>query len=308
MLIGAEIAESNLRIFRKDKYMKKIGIMIMLLATSLMFAEDLKIGSFNILGTYPENAEFSDERAKFAADLVEYRDFDVVGLQEAQLWQVDAMLKSGTFEKSGLTVSGEVQNGKNWWGNIIIYKKKKFELVESGSFYLTDTPDQLSKPDKWGEKQYRNCNWVKLRIKKSGKEFFFFNTHFGLTPTSRVNMAKVFVAQIQKIAGDNIFFCSGDFNTVATEKATLDALLGSKYLFDSWKISKLAPYGPKGSFVCMVYNRRINGSNEVDNPWRKLDYLFVSKGVKVLKCAVISDNVGGAYPSDHLPLEAYVKF
>lgn len=288
--------------------MKNFLVLFIVCAASILSADILKIGSFNVLGTYPQDAEFSRERAKLAAELVNYRDFDVIGLQEAQFWQVEAMLASGIYKKSGVNVYGEELSPKTWWANIILYKKDKFELLDSGTFWLTDTPDKKSVPKKWGELQHRNCNWVKLKDKKTGKEFFFFNTHFGLTLDSRVNMAKVFVKKIGEIAGDSVFFCSGDYNTVSSETATLKELTGSGYLRDSWKISKMPPYGPKGTFICMLYNRRIRGSAEVEDPWRKLDYLFVSRGVEVLKCSVIMDNIAGAYPSDHLPIEAYVKF
>ena len=88
----------------------------------------------------------------------------------------------------------------------------------------------------------------------------------------------------------------------------MSELTKSGYLRDSWAISEIPPYGPKGTFICMLYNKRINNSKAVENPTLKIDYLFVSKAVKVLKCAAISDNIGGAYASDHLPIEAYVEF
>ena len=128
--------------------MRNFLVLFIVCAASILSADILKIGSFNVLGTYPQDAEFSRERAKLAAELVNYRDFDVIGLQEAQFWQVEAMLAPGIYKKSGVNVYGEELSPKTWWANIILYKKDKFELLDSGTFWLTDTPDKKSVPKK----------------------------------------------------------------------------------------------------------------------------------------------------------------
>ena len=291
--------------------MKKIitASIIAALALSAQAAQML-VGSFNLLGTYKKDHEFSDERLRLAARLVDYHEFDVFGTQENQFWQTEGLLKSGVYACVGVNVEGETPSAKNRWTNNIFYKKDRFEMLESGAFFLTPTPDTPSKAAEWGEKQFRNCNWAKFKDKISGKEFFFFNTHFGLTPKARLNAAKLFVQKIAEITKGATFFTSGDYNTSQTETATLDALLKTEpqLLFDSWKISKMPPYGPKGSFAGMLYNRPIRNSRVAGNPVSKIDYIFVSKDVKVQKCAVITDNIGGAYPSDHMPIEAHVEF
>ena len=274
------------------------------LIASVAYATDLTVASFNVLGTYGLGSEFLDERTNLAADLVEYHDYDIFGTQETRHWNTNAFVKRGKYAVLGVNVKGEVPTMKNSWSNLIYYKKDRFEVLESGHFWISETPEKLSKG--WIEKQFRNCNWAKFKDKKSGKEFYFFNTHFGLTAKTRLESAKMFVKKVSEISKGLPFITTGDYNTVAEEKPTLKALLDSKVMFDSWKISKTKPYGPKGTFVCMLYNRPINGSRLVENPTMKLDYIFVSKNIVVKKCAVVSDNIGGAYPSDHMPIDAYI--
>ena len=289
---------------------KKIFVIISLIFTAFTtYAVNLIAGSFNVLGTYRENHEFSDERLRLAAKIVAYHDFDVFGTQETQYWQIQGLLKSGIYNVSGVNVEGQIPTSKNRWTNAIFYKKDKYELIDSGAFFLTKTPDEKSKATYWKEKQYRNCNWVKLKDKISGKEFYFFNTHFGLNSIVRLHSAKLFVERIKQITKGLPFFTAGDYNTRPTETATIKALLESGILFDSWKVSEMKPYGPGGSFVNMLYNRPINGVvRDCSDANKKIDYIFVSKHIKVKKCAVIADNIGGAYPSDHLPLAAYLEF
>ncbi len=288
-------------------YMKKhITKLFILIACTILNASTINVASFNVLGTYPQNAEFTNERTELAADLVQFHEFDVFGTQETRFWQIEGFLKSGVYAVEGVNVEGETPTISNHWTNAIFYRKDRFEVIEKGHFWLANNPNEKSK-DWHGEKQFRNCNWIKLRDKKLNKEFYFFNTHFGLNPKVREESAKLFVKKIKEIAKDAPFVTTGDYNTRQTEKKTLKELLGSKFLFDSWKISKRKPYGPKGTFICMHYNRPINGSRLVEDPSIKLDYIFVSTHVEVKKCGVITDNIGGAYPSDHLPIIAVIK-
>ena len=285
-----------------------ITISTLALAALASQAAEIIAGSFNLLGTYKQDDEFSKERLELAARLVDYHGFDILGTQETCFWQTQGLLKSGIYACVGVNVKGEVPAAANSWTNNIFYKKDRFEVLESGAFFLSPTPDTPSKAEEWGEKGFRNCNWAKFKDKVSGKEFFFFNTHFGLTPKARLNSAKLFVQKIAEIAKGATFLAAGDYNILWREYATINALTKSKLLFDSWKISKKPPYGPEGTWIEMLYNRRINGSRWVENPELKLDFIFVSKDVKIRKCAVITDNIGGAYPSDHLPIEAYAEF
>ena len=75
----------------------------------------------------------------------------------------------------------------------------------------------------------------------------------------------------------------------------------------TFKVAKKA-YGPKGTFTNLNYNEPIENTKNYMDPRMKHDYIFVSKNVKVSKCAHLSDNINNAYPSKHLPVEAYIEF
>ena len=68
----------------------------------------------------------------------------------------------------------------------IFYRTDKFEKVDSGHFWLSQTPDVMSKD--WGSAHYRICIYVILKDVASGKEFVVFNTHLDHKSTeARVN-------------------------------------------------------------------------------------------------------------------------
>jgi endonuclease/exonuclease/phosphatase family metal-dependent hydrolase len=82
----------------------------------------------------------------------------------------------------------------------------------------------------------------------------------------------------------------GDFNsTPETEQIqTMQTMLN-----DSYKVTQEPPYGPVGTFNAFKF----------DAPMKhRIDYIFVSKGIKVLKYGVLTDAKDQRYPSDHQPV------
>ena len=197
------------------------------------------------------------------------------------------------------------EDPKAWetWGNYIYYKKSRFDVLDSGPFWLSQTPDRASKG--WTEKQYRICNWGKFRDKKSRREFFFFTLHQGLTADARLEMAKLVRAKVEAIAGrDAAVIITGDFNATRDE-ASIAAIENGGLLANSEKRSKTPQSGENGTSVEANWNRALCDSS--DPATLKLDYIFVSKSVEVLSCGVLADNRNGHYPSDHRPIMAVVE-
>lgn len=269
-------------------------------------AGEYRVGSFNILGgdvSQPDNAE----RAAVGSALVEFYDFDIIGFQEMRKPQADIYLKSGKYAVSGEMVAPNI-DVPEWmrWGNFIFYKKEKFELLKEGHFWLSPTPEKPSKG--WDEKQYRICNYVKLRDKADGSQIYFFNLHQGLTEKSRSGSMRIIVDKLREILKSEgaalPVFMTGDFNAPKGEES-ISYLLSAGILNDSWDVSETAPFGSRGTFVPKFGNKTsCKGEAKTGN---KIDYIFVSPNVRVKRCAVIANNVDGTFPSDHLPIIAVVE-
>ena len=56
------------------------------------------------------------------------------------------------------------------------YKKARFELLASGYFWLSETPE-IAGSRGWDGACERIASWGKLKDKISGKEYFALNTH-----------------------------------------------------------------------------------------------------------------------------------
>ncbi len=61
-------------------------------------------------------------------------------------------------------------------GNTIFYKKEKFDLLDSGNIWYTNTPNIESIG--YDAETYRYATWVELKDKKSNLNFYHYNTQF----------------------------------------------------------------------------------------------------------------------------------
>ena len=73
---------------------------------------------------------------------------------------------------------------------------------------------------------------------------------------------------------------------------------GGKGLRDAFNVSLDGHYGPLWTF------HGFSGEGEDGN---RIDYIFVSKNVRVMQLGILTDSSGGRYPSDHLPVIAEIR-
>ena len=239
-------------------------------------------------GTHPWG-----KRMPLIQNFLRYHDVDICGSQEMFKKQIEAMRRdmSDVYEIFGTTTipSRDKINRANH-NNVIFYKRDRFELLESGVFWLSETPEKESAG--WGAEYPRNCNWGKFKDKKTGKIFFYFNTHFHhIGNNVRVESAKLFAKKIKEIAGDNTFYAMGDLNA-RPDSEPIKILKESGFMYDASKICKTPLYGADWTL-----NGGYSGKKSI---W--IDWVFVSKSVNVFKCGVMSECINGIWLSDHFPL------
>ncbi len=268
--------------------------------------ETINVGSFNILGI-PKDGEGPRERAEIGREVVRFHDWDIFGTQEMRDWQKEAYLSDDNiYGTLGRDCCTKKEDPKSWeqWGNYIFYKKDRFSVLDSGYFWLSQTPEKPSRG--WNERQYRICNWGKFADKKTGKQFYFFNLHQGLRKEARLESAKLINSKIKSIADENsALFITGDFNAT-NDQPSIAEIQKNKIVVDSWAKSETSPYGSKGSCMRANLNKPVCDQIGKTND-RRIDYIFVSRNVDVLKCATLTDNREGRYPSDHLPVMCVVR-
>ncbi|WP_316832268.1 endonuclease/exonuclease/phosphatase family protein [Pedobacter aquatilis] len=218
--------------------------------------------------------------------LVKFHDADILCVQEALAEQFDALSENTNFDFVGVGRDDGKRKGEF---SAIFFDKTRFTKKDGGTFWLSETPDVPSKG--WDAVLPRICSWVKLYDKLNKKEFIVFNTHYDhVGVKARIESAKLIKQKIQKIAPKLPVIYTGDLNV--TPETDAIATIKS-FLQDAKEISVEPPYGPAGTFNAFDFN------SELKN---RIDYVFVNKGFKVQKFAVLSDSKDKRYFSDHLPV------
>lgn len=257
-------------------------------------ATEIRVASYNIrMDTPRDSLNAWPHRKENVKALIRYHDFDIIGTQEGFIHQLKGILELPEYAYFGAGRDDGKQAGEH---SAIIYKKDRFRIVDSGNFWLSETPE---KPGLGWDATCCNriCSWAKFADKNTEKEFYVFNVHFDHQGViARQESGKLMVAKIKEIAKDAPVICTGDFNsTPETEQIKgMSALLN-----DAYSITKQPPYGPVGTTNAFRFTAPMKN---------RIDYVFVSRQFEVLKYAVLTDAKNQRYPSDHLPVVADVCF
>ena len=274
--------------------MKKINKIVLgvflLFVSGSFYAQNLKIMTYNIrldIASDGENAW--PNRKDYFTSQVQFYSPEIFGVQEATPNQVtDIASGLSGYNKFGVGREGD---GKGE-ACTIYYKKDRFQIQQSNTFWLSETPNVISKG--WDAAYNRVCTYGLFRDLKTKKSFWVFNLHLDhVGNEARVKGVQLVLSKITAINSKKYpVFLMGDFNS---EPNTPQILEVKKVMEDTRDVSIEKPFGPSGTFNDFKHDKPVT---------LLIDYIFVSKnsGLKIRKHAVLSDSKDLKYPSDHLPV------
>ena len=281
--------------------MKKLVLILACIAMSIsgIFAQNtckMNVSTFNLrLDTPSDSLNSWSHRKEMVKSLIRFHDFDIFGTQEGFKHQLDEILELGNYAYTGAGRDDGKDAGEH---SAVFYKVNRFELLDSGNFWYSETPAVPSKG--WDATCCnRICSWGKFREKKSGREFYFFNSHFDHQgKVARHNSSLLLLAKIKEIAGNLPVFCTGDFNATPNDDP-IQVIYKDGKLRDSYQITKEPPYGTLGTF----------NNFDLHSPCsERIDYIWVTDGIVVRKYGVLNEQQYGRFPSDHFPVMVKVSF
>ncbi|MGL2965532.1 endonuclease/exonuclease/phosphatase family protein [Flavobacterium sp. XGLA_31] len=278
--------------------MKKSGLLLLLLLLTALTAssQKLRLMTYNVRYDNPDDGQNAwPERKDYWAAQIKFYEPDILGIQEALPNQVnDIATLLPDYNYVGIGRDG-VGKGES---SCVFFKKERFTIVQQNTFWLSETPDVISKG--WDAALNRICTYALLKDTKSKQLFWVFNTHLDhVGKTARSNSVALLLSKIKALnINNNPVFLMGDFNSEPTEAQML--ILKSQ-MADSRDISEEKPFGPTGTFNGFKYNEAVT---------KCIDYIFLSKDnpFKVKKYAVLSDAKDLKYPSDHFPVYVELRF
>jgi len=258
-------------------------------------AQTFKVATYNL--RYDNRGDSGNlwvNRAPVQANLIRFHDFDVVGIQEGLINQLEDLSKAlPQYTRYGIGRDDGKASGEH---SAIYFKKDKFKLLNSGDFWLSQTPD---KPGKGWDATCCNriCSWVQLQDIASKKKFYFFNVHFDHQGViARIESAKLMIEKIKAIAGNNPVVFTGDLNG-GRNSDCYKYIANAGIIKDSHELAAF-PYENNASF----------NSFRTPRGMEVIDHIFVTKQFKVKKWGILTDTYFGKYPSDHFPVMAVVNF
>ena len=282
--------------------MKKIfSLSLFLLFTSIVFGQNekesyaLNIATYNLRLDLPSDGlDAWEHRKENVNGLIRFHDFDIVGTQEGFHHQLLDIIVAGDYGYVGVGSDDGVNEGEH---SAILYKKDRFEVLDNGDFWFSETPETPSFG--WEAKYRRVCSWAKFRDKTASKEFYVFSLHYDHeAKEARRNSSLLLLAKINEIAGNTPTFCVGDFNATPDDEP-IQIIYNANMLNDSYLISQAKPFGTEGTFNAF----------KLDAPMKnRIDYIWVSKDIIIEKYGVLNDVHYGRFPSDHFPVMVKASF
>lgn len=255
--------------------------------------------SFNIrVDTFFDGFNCWNRRKQLVFNTLADNAADVIGLQEAldhQVRHIQQALPQYSHYAAGRN------NGKQEGESCaIFYRKDRFELADSGTFWFSDTPTKPGSKG-WGNLWPRICSWVFLTEKASGAGFYVYNVHFDVfSQNSRQKSAELLAKRIAARKTHDPFIVMGDFNMGLDNPAmvyleNINSETPYPRMLTAWQ--SLHP-GQTGD------GTRHNFRGSISGP--KIDHIPICDNARVLEVKIDRWNINGRYPSDHFPVIAKI--
>ena len=183
-------------------------------------SEGLKVMSYNIrLGSAQDGTNSWALRYTATGKMLEDQKPDVLGVQEALEYQVRYIEEMCGYESVGVGRENGKKEGEHM---SIFWNKKAVSMLKWGTFWLSETPEKPSKG--WDAECFRTATWALMKDKKTGKKFYFVNTHLDHKGTeAQKNGLKLIVDRIAEINPDGLpMVLTGDFNIEPKNPALKD--------------------------------------------------------------------------------------
>lgn len=242
--------------------------------------------TFNVLCA-GKNDNHWCKRQPLVRDMIKKYNPDVFGIQEAHYGWMRYI--SSQFKDTYAYV-GKGKDDGDIKGEFspVFYNKNKYKLLDSGNFWLSETPDIPSLG--WDGAENRTCAFALLCERSTGENFAVLNTHIDHVGEVAIREGVKLVAEKADSFNSIKTVVMGDFNVTPDSSAYMTML----------------DYGFADSRIIASAADNVNSFHNFGRTAKMIDFVFVKNVSNVNKVITATDRINGKYPSDHYPVIAYI--
>lgn len=256
----------------------------------------IKVMSQNIRCYEDPEGTVDQRKTRFEAMVKEHQP-DIIGTQEVRYNCHLYLRLMKTYGLVGISRNGANETSGEWCA--IMYRKERFVLMDSGTFWLTSTPEEVSMTE--GANCRRICTWAELFDKYTGETVIMTNTHLDHANNAvRVEQTQYLIDHLKSYLGDRYddctVFLTGDFN--CTNESDPYALLLENGFVDSHTVAEDDQSTVNGSY------------HAFENKDREIDFCFFKGDKQVTVYDIINEPYVAAgetepgFVSDHYAVVA----
>ena len=256
-------------------------------------SDNIAVMSFNLMAE-SESSAYNARIDAIVDTILKYRPA-VVGVQEATDTWI-GLLKQRLGDTYTIVGEGRGPDGNEY--SAILYLTNEFNLLDSGTKWLSETPDQKGSklPDSYF---VRIMTYVHLERKSDHKQFLHANTHLDYTvypedEATQVAQMQILFDELAKLnLGDIPTIITGDFNAKA------DSLV-YKMITDAGYIDSC----PEAELQSPTYHGIMGTTGEP----RHIDFIFTKGLANDSFYRICTERVDNETVSDHYPILSILYF
>jgi endonuclease/exonuclease/phosphatase family metal-dependent hydrolase len=263
----------------------------------------MRVMSFNVRGSFRDRgeAEAWDNRAALNVETIERHAPDLIGFQELQKGNLETYQKR--LPQYAYILGPRYGNRAPHSFNAIFFDPGRLELLDSGGFWLSETPGRYSAS--WGTRVVRSAGWVRLKLSETGLTFLHLNTHLDhVSKLARVEGSRLILRKLAEFP-DVPVVVTGDFNCRPGTPVYRNFVRGGF-------VDTFLAAGNEDTVDANTFHAFKGTHYREARPGlgpRRIDWILLKdprRRLRTLLHLIVRDHDegSGAYPSDHYPVLA----
>jgi endonuclease/exonuclease/phosphatase family metal-dependent hydrolase len=239
-----------------------------------------------------------ENRRELLIESIRAFDPDVLGTQECLSFQADFLCERLPDYK--LIGVGRLDGRRDGELNAVLYRTARLEPLDSGTFWLSETPDRPGSRG-WDAELPRIVTWAKFYDVASEQALVCVNTHWDhLGHQAKLESARLMRRWLVERTQGLATIVTGDFN-IDVDSVPFHLLSdGEPKLIDAYRAAH--PEHEREPAADGTFHG-FSGEPMPD----RIDWILATPSPRIERCEIDRFNRDGQYPSDHFPVEAVLR-